>query len=267
VEVAAEVTISAVEVVEEKSFMCNQQIFLQQRILCSLAEQVRALQPPPHREQRALEVIFILIMQLLIFIRGMEEEVLDMELVQQVLLELMQQVRLLLSTQEQEMVEEAVQLVLLVESATILQIELNPLQAEKHGHFLEIGKVEQGLLEDLIELLVAVVLVQLVQVVTVHHMEVQEFKLILMEITGTGVAVAVVLVVLQAMGQVVMVASVVVEAVDHNPVQVVLVEEPQKMLVQHHLVMQQVESQELTQEVAAVVDHMVISMEEMVQLE
>ena len=98
-------------------------------------------------------------------------------------------------------------------------------------------------------------------------MEAQEFKLILMEITGTGVAVAVVLVVLPAMGQVVMVASVVVEAVDHNPVQVVLVEEPQKMLVQHHLVMQQEELQELTQEVAAVVDHMVISMEEMVQLE
>ena len=70
--------------------MCKQGILPQQRILCSLAEQVRALQPTAHREQRALEVIFILIMHLLIFMRGMEEEVLDMELVQQVMLELMQ---------------------------------------------------------------------------------------------------------------------------------------------------------------------------------
>ena len=121
------------------------------------------------------------------------------------------------------MVEEALQLVLLVESATILQIEVNLLQVEKHGHFLEIEKVEQELLVDLIDLLVAVVLVLLVFLAAVlHHTEAQEFKLISMEITGTGVAVAVVLVVLPAMGQVVMVASVVVETEQIAEVQIMV---------------------------------------------
>jgi hypothetical protein len=64
-----------------------------------------------------------------------------------------------------------------------------------------------------------------------------------------------------------MVALVVAVAVARNLMEVVLVEEPQKMLVQHHLVMQQEEPQELTQEVVAEADHMVIIMVEMERME